>query len=84
MAHALYRYRDDFADPATALELFQDIPFLNGGLFECLDKILGTPEKPRYLRIDGFSRRPDSQPCVPDFLFFGDEEEVDLGEFFGQ
>ncbi len=84
MAHSLYRHRDDFADTATALDCFKDIPFLNGGLFECLDKTEGTPEKPRYIRIDGFSRRTDSQPCVPDFLFFGDEEDADLSEFFGE
>ena len=29
------------------------------------------------IRIDGFSRRPDSQPKVPDFLFFGEEQKVD-------
>lgn len=84
MAHSLYRHRDDFAAPATALDVFKDIPFLNGGLFECLDKSEGTPDKPRYIRIDGFSRRADSQPCVPDFLFFGDGEDVDLSEFFGE
>src|SRR5205085_1279888 len=33
---------------------------------------------PEYIRIDGFSRRKDSQPTVPDFLFFGGEREVDL------
>jgi adenine-specific DNA-methyltransferase len=73
-----------FRDPTTALELFKDIPFLNGGLFECLDRIEGTKEQPRYIRIDGFSRRPDSQPVVPDVLFFGDEREVDLSHAYGE
>src|ERR1035438_7079754 len=54
--------------PKSALDLFKAIPFLNGGLFECLDKDLGENAKPRYVRIDGFSRREDSQPVVPDFL----------------
>jgi hypothetical protein len=78
MAHSLYRFKDCFQKPATALNLFKSIPFLNGGLFECLDRDLGEGKKPRYIRIDGFSRRSDSQPVVPDFLFFGPEREIDL------
>ena len=34
----VYRYEDYFSDPAAALRLFANIPFLNGGLFECLDR----------------------------------------------
>jgi adenine-specific DNA-methyltransferase len=83
MAHSLYRYRELFREPGTALALFKNIPFLNGGLFECLDKDLGENTKPRYVRIDGFSRRPDSQPVVPDFLFFGSEREEDLSADYG-
>ncbi len=64
--------------------MFKEIPFLNGGLFECLDKDLGENAKPRYVRIDGFSRRDDSQPVVPDFLFFGREREVDLSADYGE
>lgn len=83
MAHSLYRFKDCFQKPATALNLFKSIPFLNGGLFECLDRDLGEGKKPRYIRIDGFSRRPDSQPVVPDFLFFGKEQEIDLSADYG-
>ena len=83
MAHSLYRHKECFRDPKTALELFKNIPFLNGGLFECLDKDLGEGAKPRYLRIDGFSDRLDSRPAVPDFLFFGPEQEVDLSADYG-
>ncbi|RJP57154.1 MAG: hypothetical protein C4549_05645 [Deltaproteobacteria bacterium] len=83
MAHSLYRHRDLFKKPGEALALFKNIPFLNGGLFECLDKDLGENAKPRYVRIDGFSRRPDSQPVVPDFLFFGPEREEDLSADYG-
>ncbi|MCU0782839.1 MAG: Eco57I restriction-modification methylase domain-containing protein [Verrucomicrobia bacterium] len=83
MAHSLYRHREYFSEPKSALDLFKEIPFLNGGLFECLDKDLGENAKPRYVRIDGFSRRDDSQPVVPDFLFFGGEREVDLSAAFG-
>jgi type I restriction-modification system DNA methylase subunit len=83
MAHSLYRHRECFREPKSALDLFKEIPFLNGGLFECLDKDLGENAKPRYVRIDGFSRRADSQPVVPDFLFFGGEREVDLSADYG-
>ena len=83
MAHSLYRHRDLFKKPGEALGLFKNIPFLNGGLFECLDKDLGESAKPRYVRIDGFSRRPDCQPVVPDFLFFGPEREEDLSADYG-
>jgi len=47
------------------------------------DKDLGENVRPRYVRIDGFSRRPDSQPIVPDFLFFGPEREEDLSVDYG-
>src|SRR5438132_201705 len=83
MAHSLYRHRELFRNPNAALDFFKDIPFLNGGLFECLDRDRGEDAKPRYVRIDGFSRREDSQPTVPDFLFFGAEREVDLSAEYG-
>ncbi|GAK58481.1 hypothetical protein U27_05455 [Candidatus Vecturithrix granuli] len=79
---SFYRYSRFFHDPEKALELFQDIPFLNGGLFECLDKNVGMPEE---VRIDCFSDRPVNEPClkVPDMLFFGAESEVDLSDVYG-
>jgi type I restriction-modification system DNA methylase subunit len=83
MAHIFYRHRELFQKQADALDLFKNIPFLNGGLFECLDKREGTKESPKDIRIDGFSDREDSQPTVPDFLFFGPEREVDLSEDYG-
>ncbi|MGI8965267.1 MAG: Eco57I restriction-modification methylase domain-containing protein, partial [Limisphaerales bacterium] len=83
MAHSLYRCRDCFQKPEEALDYFKSIPFLNGGLFECLDRREGTKESPKDIRIDGFSRRPDCQPVVPDFLFFGPERDVDLSADYG-
>jgi hypothetical protein len=82
MAHNLYRYKRFMKDPAVVLQLFSTIPFLNGGLFECLDKSLGTKELPIYVRIDGFSDREDNKLSVPDELFFGDERDVDLNKVF--
>ena len=40
---SLYRYKRHFRDPDAALRLFESIPFLNGGLFECLDKPTPAP-----------------------------------------
>jgi adenine-specific DNA-methyltransferase len=57
--------------PRAALRRFADIPFLNGGLFECLDR----PEQ--GMRIDGFSDRPDNPLRVPDELFFGARHAID-------
>jgi len=77
----LYRYAADFAvDEKEALALFKNIPFLNGGLFDCLDK---ENNEDKVVYGDGFSRNIKKQAVVPDFLFFGPEEEYDLNEVFG-
>jgi len=83
MSHGLYRFRECFSKPDRALGLFKTIPFLNGGLFECLDRDFGAEVSPRYRRVDGFSRRADSQPTVPDFLFFSRDDIVDLSDDYG-
>ncbi|MGQ9864255.1 MAG: Eco57I restriction-modification methylase domain-containing protein, partial [Bacteroidia bacterium] len=77
----LYRYAHAFKiPPDKVLELFAPVPFLNGGLFECLDK-----EDPHgnLLYVDGFSRNPKKKARLPDFLFFGTERKVDLTAFYG-
>ncbi len=77
--HNVYRYRDLFKQPERALQLFEQVPFLNGGLFECLDQ--PDPTNPtKILRIDGFSDRADNPLSVPNFLFFSDEQDVDLNK----
>lgn len=77
----LYRYRRLFKNPETGLELFRDIPFLNGGLFECLDK---PDEKGNVIRVDGFSDRDDNELSIPNYLFFGKQKIVDLSEDYGK
>lgn len=72
----LYRYADLFTiTKEEAIKLFEAVPFLNGGLFDCLDK-----EKDY---VDGFSRNPKKKAVVPDYLFFAEEKEVDLNEVYG-
>ncbi|KAA8485878.1 Eco57I restriction-modification methylase [Arcticibacter tournemirensis] len=76
----LMRYKQYFKNPDAFLEkLNQTVPFLNGGLFECLD------DKFNNLYIDGFSDQmtKGNQLIVPDYLFFGVEEETDLSDIVG-
>lgn len=81
MIHNEFRYADAFVDAEKALaDYFQQIPFLNGGLFECLDR---RDEDEPEVRIDGFSDRPDNILSIPNELFFGDSQDVDLNEDFG-
>ena len=40
LIHSLYRHKGLFSKPDSALDLFSKIPYLNGGLFECLDRDL--------------------------------------------
>ncbi|MCI0698915.1 N-6 DNA methylase [candidate division KSB1 bacterium] len=82
MIHNVYRYREYFKKPDEALQMFAVIPFLNGGLFECLDKEVESNGKKVDIRIDGFSDRTDNELKVPDFLFFAEEQEVDLNDIY--
>jgi len=72
---SLYRYEDKFLiPPEKVLKFFEDIPFINGGLFDCLDK--------DKVYIDGFSRNSTKQAILPDYLFFHEvEESVDLSHY---
>lgn len=77
----LFRYADLFAiSEKGALDLFRDVPFLNGGLFDCLDR---PDDNGRIIYVDGFSRNTRKQAVVPDFLFFAEEQEIDLNKVYG-
>lgn len=72
----LFRYKDKILIPEEKfLQIFQKVPFINGGLFECLD------DNGNY--VDGFSRREDKRAKIPDFLFFAEERQEDLSDFYG-
>jgi len=79
----LYRYESLLRDPAAMLTLLSSIPFLNGGLFECLDKEIEEKGTRRVIRMDGFSDRDDNEVSVPNLLFFGEEQEADLNDVYG-
>ena len=65
---SLYRYKDQITDPDKLLTLFEQTPFINGGLFDCLDNFKGI-KKGGY-RIDCFSDKHYKKLRVPNRLFF--------------
>jgi len=66
-----YRYSRFIKDKQKFLALFENVPFLNGGLFESLDY---KDDNGKEIRIDCFSDNPinEDKLKVPDFLFFSD------------
>ena len=82
MVHSLYRYEELFKNKKRAMCLFDKIPFLNGGLFECLDKPR-KEDSEKEIRIDGFSDNKKNKLDVPNLLFFSGKEIVDLNAVYG-
>ncbi|MDQ7031107.1 MAG: hypothetical protein Q9M37_00095 [Desulfonauticus sp.] len=73
----LFRYEKFLlVPPEDFISEFKDVPFINGGLFECLD----DDKK----QIDGFTRRENKRAKIPDELFFAKEIEQDLSNFYGK
>jgi hypothetical protein len=64
-----YRYARMLKDTDLALQLFEMTPYLNGGLFECLD------DPDTKTRKDYFTNLPANKDLiyVPDDLFFGED-----------
>ena len=79
-----YRYQEHFNNPSTALSYFAEVPFLNGGLFECLDRFDEKLGKKIY--VDGFSKHGPNRATIPNRFLFGLPEEVDLSgpEAYGE
>ena len=65
---SLYRYKDQITDPDKLLTLFEKTPFINGGLFDCLDSEEATRDG--GYRIDCFSDVDYDKLRVPNRLFF--------------
>ena len=63
-----YRYKDEITDPDALLTLFAQTPFVNGGLFDCLDSFKGR--KDGGYRIDCFSDVHHHMLSIPNRLFF--------------
>jgi len=76
-----FRYSKLIKDQDKFAQWMDNIPFLNGGLFECLDK--RTKDKSIY--IDGFTQQVKNETLVtvPDYLFFSDApRNIDLNNTF--
>ncbi len=78
----LYRYQELFSiSEEEIINLFAEVPFLNGGLFECLDKTKTLDGVPKAYYYDGFSRNAETfsdgrfkhRAIVPNILFFQPE-----------
>ena len=82
-ATSLMRYQRYHKNPEAFVKLIESkVPFMNGGLFECLDhqddELKGNKGGAVIDYEDGFSDRKDNELFVPDYVFFGKEIKVDL------
>ena len=68
---SLYRYKREIRDEKELLALFAKTPFINGGLFDCLDSEEST--KNGGYSIDCFSDVHYKKLSIPDRLFFDDD-----------
>lgn len=82
-ATSLMRYQRYHKNPEAFVQLIESkVPFMNGGLFECLDhqddELKGKKGGAVIDYEDGFSDRKDNELFVPDYVFFGKDVKVDL------
>ena len=77
---SVYRYRKEIDDPDSLIKLFEQTPFINGGLFDCLDSFEGV--KAGGSRLDCFTDNPAQRRdySIPNRLFFGANGLITLFE----
>ena len=78
----LMRYEEYFKNTQLFVDLAnKTVPFLNGGLFDCLD----DKDKGKYYDCFTDRKAVNKYLVFPDFLFFGEEagKNIDLSEFYG-
>lgn len=63
--------------PKEMVKKFLDVPFLNGGLFECLDwdEPIKNNSSHKVHYVDGFSRDKERRAFVPNILFWSEDEK---------
>ena len=71
--YTLYRFRNEIADENRLMDLFSQTPFVNGGLFDCLDSY---DEEGRAHLVDCFSEDYKHELSIPDRLFFDPNERT--------
>ena len=69
---SLYRYKDQITAPNELLRLFEKTPFINGGLFDCLDSEEATRDG--GYRVDCFSDEHYRKLSLSNRLFFDDNK----------
>ena len=69
---SLYRYKDQITAPDELLRLFEKTPFINGGLFDCLDSEEATRDG--GYRVDCFSDEHYRKLSLPNRIFFDDNK----------
>ncbi|MXV82012.1 hypothetical protein F4Z98_01445, partial [Candidatus Poribacteria bacterium] len=69
---SVYRYKKQMRAPDKLLKLFAKTPFINGGLFDCLDSFKATTDG--GYRIDCFSDNQYHELSIPNRLFFDDTQ----------
>ena len=67
-----YRYKRQISHPDELRRLFAQTPFINGGLFDCLDSEEATVEG--GYRIDCFSDKHYKRLSIPNRLFFDEDD----------
>ena len=72
----VYRYRDEIADPDGLLALFARTPFVNGGLFDCLDDFHSRTAGGS--RVDCFTDNPEHRRSysIPNRVFFSEDPKA--------
>ena len=82
-----YRFKEEIGDADRLLALFAQTPFINGGLFDCLDSFEATGEG--GYRIDCFTDNVNDPKrgeygilSIPNRLFFDDKGLISLFERF--
>ena len=68
---SVYRYQENMRDADALRALFDQTPFINGGLFDCLDSFEGRQAE--GARIDCFSDVHFHKLSTPNRLFFDDD-----------
>ena len=76
---SLYRYKAEIVDTDGLLALFNKSPFINGGLFDCLDSYSATSDD--GYRIDCFTDNPAHRRdySIPNRLFFASKDDSEPG-----
>jgi len=77
-----YRYRNLLANPDEFINILKQVPFVNGGLFDCLD--YSQPGAASERNIDVFTDNPKQRKClhVPARILLDDDDDAGLFGLF--